>query len=330
MRALLLIATVLLAGAPSAIAAGAEPLFADPVVAKARDFEIRRSDIDEGYLAYKAARAALGQRLPDSLEDQVKQQVLDKLIATKLFLARATPVDREEGKRIADRLIAEGRDKAPTEASYRRQLIAVGTTPEKYEADILEQAIVKAVIDRELKHKRVITGAEVRKFYDDFPSLFEEPEKVRVAHILLATRAIPSGEPLTPKQQREKQALAERVLARARAGEDFKQLIQEFSEDPDVANTGGELTFGPRGPVPPEFEAAAFTLQPGQISSLVRSVLGYHIIKLIENLPATRAPFEKVEDRIRDILADRHVQESLAGHLEKLKKEAGLEILELE
>lgn len=304
----------------------AERLFADPVLAKGKGIEIRQSHVDDAFLSYTAARAAIGQRNPGALEPQLKQQVLEKLIATRLFLARATPADREEGKKIAARLISEGKAKVPTEASYRRQLIAVGTTPEKYEADITEQAIVKAVIDRELKNKQIVTDAEVRKFYDQNPASFEDPAKVRVAHILFATRRIPSGEPLLPREQQAKKALAEKALARAKAGEDFLQLVLEYSDDPGAKDSKGELTFPRKGPVPAEFEAAAFSLDPGQLSSVVRSTLGFHVIKLLEKIPATRTPFEKVADNIRDMLREREVQNQLPAFIEKLKQEAGLEI----
>lgn len=326
MRALFLtLAWLLAAFTPANFAA--EPLFADPVRVKGKGIEIRQSDIEEGYVAYKAARAALGQRLPNALEDQVKEQVLEKLIATKLLLDRATPSDREEGKKIADRLIDEGKQKLSSEASYRRQMHAVGTTPEKYEADILEQAIVKAVIDRELKSRQVIGDEEVRTYYEEHPSLFTEPEKVRVQHLLVAIRKYPSGELLPLKEQAAQSERADQALACARAGEDFTKLIKEYSEDPDLARTKGELTFGPRGPVPPEFEAAAFSLEPGQVSGIVRSLIGFHIIKLMEKVPARQAPLENVTETIRNMLKERNVQQQLAGYIEQLKKEAGVEIL---
>ena len=324
MRALIL---VLLLGAAGLAAFAAEPLFADPVRVKGKGIEIRQSEIEEGYVAYRAARAALGQRLPTVLEDQIKNQVLDKLIATKLFLARATPADRDEGKKIADHLIEEGKRRVSSEASYRRQMLAVGTTPEKYEADILEQAIVKAVIDRELKNKQVINDEAIRQYYEENPSLFQEPEQVRVQHILIAIREYPGGKLLPLPKAAEKQELAEQLLARAKSGEDFAKLISEFSEDPDLARTRGELTFARKGPVPPEFEAAAFKLEPGQVSDLVRSVIGFHIIKLLEKKPPSQVPLERATEMIRGQLKERNVQQNLAAYIEQLKKEAGVEIL---
>jgi peptidyl-prolyl cis-trans isomerase C len=307
---------------------GADALFQDPVVAKAKTFQIRESDVQTAYVEFKAAAIALGQSAPPGTEEQIKAQLLDKLIATKLLLARATSPDREEGKKLAQRLIGQTQNNAGSAGAYRRRLLAVGSSPEKYEAEVLEQATVQAVIDRELKNKRVVSEAEVKKFYDDHPQSFTEPEKARVAHILFATRKIPSGEPLPLEQRLAKKTAAERVLARARAGEDFSALVKEFTDDPDTRMKKGELTFlKGSGVVPPQFDAAAFSLKPGQISDLVQTVFGFDIVKLLEKFPPTKVPLDKVHDEIRDRLQQQTAQEKLPEFVANLRKEAGVQIL---
>ena len=320
----LLSLAALLAGGTRA----ADSLFDDPVIVKARTFEIRESDLQEAYVSHKAAAAALGQPTPPALATQLKQQLLDKMIATKLFLARANAQDREEGAKTAARLSAETRNKAVSESAYRRRLLAVGTTPEKYEAEILEQAVVQAVIDRELKRREPVPEAEVRKYYDESPSAFTEPETARVAQILFATRKIPTGEPLPPEQRVAKKAAAEKAAARAREGEDFARLVQELSDDTESKTKGGEISFARASrSVPPQFEAAAFSLKPGQISDPVQTVFGYHVIKLIEKTPPTRIPLDKVHKRIVDLLQHEAVQKKLPDLIAQLKKEAAVEVL---
>ena len=310
---------------PSSFAA---ELFDDPVIAKGKGLLIRESDVEEAFVAHKAAAAAMGQRAPEALEGAMKEQILQKMIATKLILARATPQDLDEGKLTAARMIADGREKAGSEASYRRRLLAVGSSVEKYETEILEQAIVQAVIDRELRKKEIVGDAEVRKYYEEHPDLYQEPARARVQHILFATRKIPSGEPLSLPERAAKKAVAEKAAARARAGEDFGKLVAELSEDPESKPKGGELTFA-RGKsvVPPQFEAAAFSLEPGKVSDPVLTVFGYHIIKLIEKIPADVVPFERVEDRIRQGMQRDAVQKKLPEFISKLREDAGVEVL---
>jgi parvulin-like peptidyl-prolyl isomerase len=116
------------------------------------------------------------------------------------------------------------------------------------------------------------------------------------------------------------------VLTRANAGEDFSKLVKEFSEDEPSKPHDGQFTII-RGQLPIEFESAAFTLKTNQISDLIRTQYGFHIIKLIEKTPPQQAELVKVQDRIRDTLLQEAVQKRLPEFVEKLKKEADVQIV---
>lgn len=303
-------------------------LFEDQIVAKGKGLEIRESHLEEAFLGHKAAASALGQPVPNAMDDRVKAQILEKMIATRLILTRANASDREEGKLTAEKMITDGKEKAGSEASYRRRLLAVGSSPEKHEAELLEQAIVQAVIDRELRKKEIVTDADVRKYYEEHADAYREPEKARVQHILFATRKIPSGDPLPQPERVAKKAAAQEAVVRARTGADFGKLVAELSDDPESKSKAGELTFAKgQGIVPPQFEAAAFSLQPGKVSDPVLTVFGYHVIKLLEIIPAGQVPFEKVQDRIRAGLQRETVQKKLPEFVAQLKKDAAVEVL---
>ena len=127
------------------------------------------------------------------------------------------------------------------------------------------------------------------------------------------------------KDAKRKQALD--ILKRARAGEDFAKLAKEFSEDPGSKDTGGEYTF-PRGQMVPEFENAAFSMNTNQISDLVTTRFGYHIIKVLEKLPAKKAELAEVNSKIKDYLVQEAIKKQLPDYYAKLKKDANVEILD--
>src|SRR5262249_17793464 len=156
----------------------------------------------------------------------------------------------------------------------------------------------EAVLDRELKNKITISDERLKKYYDDNPKNFEQPESVRASHVLLSTKDPVTRQDLSAEQKNVKKATAEKVLARAKKGEDFTALVKEFSEDPGSKERDGEYTFS-RGQMVPEFEAAAFSLNPNQISDIVTTMYGFHIIKLLEKIPAKKLDFAKVSDQLR-------------------------------
>ena len=304
----------------------AADLFEDKVVARGKGIVIKESDVDKAFIAHKAAAAAMGQPV-GLLDSKLKEQILEKMIATRMVIARATPSDKEEGKRLAEKLIAEGKRRAGNPATYQRRLIAVGSSPEEYEGEIAEQAIVQTVIDREIGKKEIITDADVRKYYDAHPDAYKEAEKARVQQILFATRKIPSGDPLPQAERAAKKEAAERAVIHARRGDDFSAMVAALSDDPESKPKNGELTFARgQGIVPPQFESAAFSLTVGKISDPVLTVFGYHVIKLLEKIPAGQVPFEKVQEQIRTGLQREAVQKKLPDFIANLKREFEVEI----
>ena len=129
-----------------------------------------------------------------------------------------------------------------------------------------------------------------RDVYTAEADSFQQPERVRAAHILIKT---------DDRSDAEAAALAEEIMQKLRAGEDFKMLALEFSEDASAKTNLGSLGAFERGKMVPEFEQAAFALrEPGALAGPVKSDFGYHVIKLEEYLPAGQTPFAKVKDDI--------------------------------
>jgi peptidyl-prolyl cis-trans isomerase C len=310
-----------------AVSSFAEPLF-DHVVARGKGFEIKSSQVEETFILFKANRAAIGQPVPDSPDDikKTEAEILDSIIASKVLLMRATEADRTNGIAQAEQYIKEKKASVPSESAYRRQLIVSGVTPENFEKEVRDQAVIKALIDRELKPKQTVTDQEIDQFYKENADKFEEPEKWKVAHIYMSNRNPSTRAELSDKEKAEKKAKLAEVLVRAKAGSDFGKLAKEFSEHSLTKDQGGEQTFV-KGQMPPEFEAAALSMKPGQVSDIVSTGLGWHIIKFVEHIPSKPMENAAAKQRIKEILLQRATQKALPDFVKQLRQEAAVEIV---
>ena len=306
----------------------ADDLFPPTVLAKGKGFTVNSKQLDEAFLNFRTASASRGQQPPpDEKRLEVEKKLLDRLIVVEVLKRKASDEDKKKGQAAADKLLADFLKQAGSIEGFRRQVQAMGMTPESFTAQFTERAIVEEVVNREVRDKVPITPQQVQKYYDENPKRFEQPETVRAAHILLTTRDLNSNQELPEDKQKAQRSMAEALVKRARSGEDFGKLAKEFSQDPGSKERGGEYVFA-RGQMALEFETAAFNLRPGQISDVVSTKFGYHIIKTLELNPAKKLDFEKVKDRIRDALQQEEADKQMPAYLEKVKKEAGVEILD--
>src|SRR5436190_13380913 len=314
--------------APAKSAGKVDDLFADPVVAKGKGVEVKRSQVEEAITGLKSNFAARGQALsPEDLQN-AQPEVLARLIQVQLLLAIATEADKAEAQQSTSNRIDAIKSKYGSEENLDRQLKSVGTTQQELRDKMMQQATAQATLERELKLGA--TEEEIKKFYDDNPAKFEEPEMVRASHILIGTRDPETNKDLPDDKKAAKRKLAEDLLKRARAGEDFAKLAKQYSDDPGSKDKGGEYQF-PRGQMAPEFEAAAFSLKTNEVSDIVTTQYGYHIIKLSEKIPAKKVELAKVVPELKDYLTQQQLQKrqlDVKEFMNKLEKQAAVKILD--
>ncbi len=180
----------------------------------------------------------------------------------------------------------------------------------------------------------VVPAAETQQYYNSNVSQFQTPEQIRASHILLNTAG--KDEAAVLKQ-------AEALLEQIKGGADFAELARKMSEDEGSKANGGDLDYFARGRMVPEFETAAFALQTGQISDIVRSQYGFHIIKVTDKKLAVTRPLEEVRAQIEEQLKRQRADEQVTARaaelsgriddpsdLDAVAKESGLTIAEAE
>jgi peptidyl-prolyl cis-trans isomerase D len=173
------------------------------------------------------------------------------------------------------------------------------------------------MLERRVVAERIeISDQEVRASYDANQASYSHPEQRRASHILI--RVAPDA---NDQDRATMRAVAEALLARVNAGEDFAELARANSQDPGSAERGGDLDFFGRGQMVPPFEEAAFNTPVGQVAPLVESDFGYHIIKVTDAREAGVTPLEEVADQIRRTLRLRRAQEEVVSETQRIRAE---------
>lgn len=179
-------------------------------------------------------------------------------------------------------------------------------------SELREQLLIEMLLKKKITTDFRIDDAELKKYYEAHKEEFKRPPEINTRHILLKT-------------EEEARQIQEKLMK----GEDFVELAKKYSIDPAAKVTGGELGYHPRGSLVPEYEEEAFKLKKvGQISGIVKSRFGYHLIRLEGIKPPSYAKFDEVKELIRQRMIQEKQGEILQKYIEDLKKNAKIKINE--
>ncbi len=269
------------------LATGAFGEEVNPVVGKVGNFSLREADVDR-LISYQS------QQLQKQLQESPEQR---SELVRQILLKKA----------LADRARKEGFDRKP---EIKEQL-----------AYVVDDFLAREYLTKVVTANVTVPDEEMKKYYKENEKEFQLPEEIKVRHIFVA---VPKD--ATPETKEKARAKAEGLLARLKKGEDFAKLAAEASEDTASAAKGGELgTISPGGSVE-AFEKAAFALKAGETSGVVESPYGLHVIRVDERKEARTASFDEAKGYIEKKLQTEFQQEKARDFLDKLTKEAGLEV----
>ena len=176
--------------------------------------------------------------------------------------------------------------------------------------DLKKRLIVESFLKKKVESESQVSDADLQKFYEQNKEKFKTGEQIRASHILVKT-----------------EAEAKDILAKIKAGGNFEELAKKNSVDSSAAK-GGDLGWFGKGSMVPVFEKAALALKEGQVSDVVKSDFGFHIIKLTGKRPAGIRPLEEVKDQIKGAIMPTKQQEVFQKIKEELKKSAKIAIKE--
>jgi peptidyl-prolyl cis-trans isomerase C len=250
--------------------------------------------------------AQMGGRENIEDEQQLVQMATQRVVEQQLLAQEAVRTNVQPNElRLAEMMQALERQAGGREA-LESNLKAFGTSFDQLAGYVREIELSRSLIEKQITPTIQISDEEVKTYYEGNLELFDAQEQVRARHIVFSATLEADAQTVA-----EARAKAEDARRRALAGEDFAELARELSEGPTAPN-GGDLGFFTRGQTAPAFEAAAFALEPGGISPVVRSPFGLHVIKVEEKRPARRLPLEEVFEDVRNMLTQQKTGEYVA------------------
>ena len=293
---------------------------AESVVIAIDDFKITEKTLGD---KLKPALEKMASQIPPQYLEQYKTQMrknmLEQLVIEHLLMTEAKrggiEASAEEVKEEINKQLA-GQNMSIED--FKELLKAYGTSYEEQEEQIKNRLIFTKLIDQRLAGKtKVVTVDEARKFYDENTKEFETPAQTRTSHILISAK---SDDPNSDPNQVKAAALAkaEELLKQIKEGADFAELATKNSICPS-GKDGGDLDFRPKGELgAPEYENAVAALELGQVSDVVETQFGYHIIKLTGQQDANTISFDEAEANIQLHLADMQKGQLVQAYIAEL------------
>ena len=307
---------LLIAFLPVITSVAAEEKLPEGTLAIVNGVTIPLSELDNAIDQVRQQAQLKGERLDQARMPEIKRMLTDRLIQQELLYQES----RRQGIVVetadVEEQITKMRDRFSSDAEFKQALAKIDTTLPELRVQVERRLAVQGLLDREILQKVQITAEESKAFYDNNPNYFKQPDQVRARHILI--KVDPEADEAELKKARQK---IEEIQARLQGGEDFAELARELSEGPSAAK-GGDLGFFDRRQMVKPFADAAFALKPGEISGVVQTRFGYHLIMVEERKPESKMPYEEVKDRLEQSLKQQKAEKMLNAYLETLKAQA--------
>jgi peptidyl-prolyl cis-trans isomerase C len=280
---------------------------------------IPKSDFDREIIMETERISMQTGKTPSSDDlSSMKKNILESLINFELLYQES----KKEGIQVDEKILTERYENFKKQASpeqfneYLKQLkLSEAGIKDKFKTGLAVQQFV----EKKFGQKALVSDQESKAFYDSNPGLFKIPEQVHASHILI--KVAPKADAAQKTAARKK---IEDIQKQLKNGDDFSELAKKVSDCPSSAK-GGDLGYFRRGQMVKPFEDVAFSLKPGDVSGIVETDFGFHIIKVLDKKPETTLAYEQVKDRLAAKLKNDKIQKATDSYVDQLKKDAKIE-----
>jgi len=269
--------------------------------------------------------AQIPQKTLEQYRQRMRSQILQQIIVENLLEEQAQKKDIEiTDQQVIDYIKEQAsQQETPMSIEEVKQLVeAQGQDFEQVKQDLAEQLKYKELLEKQFEGKIEVTEEEAKEYYENNKQQFANPEQVRASHILIKPD---TSDPNIDPNQADLQAKqkAETLLKQIKEGADFAELAKTNSDCPS-SRGGGDLGFFSKGKMVPAFEEAAFALDVNEVSDVVKTRFGYHIIKKTDQKEASTTSFEEAKETIIEQLKNQKKTQLARDYINKLKGEADI------
>ena len=251
--------------------------------------------------------------------EQIKKELLETLINRELLYQESLKKGYDVQPAELNSEFETIKARFANQEGFQQALMDMNVSEKDFKEQVKRGMSIQKLLEKELYEKLEVTDQESRSFYDNNPNFFQKPEQVRASHILIN---------MAEDDDQEKKAAArqkiEEIQEKLQAGEDFALLARTYSEGPSRTQ-GGDLGYFDRRKMVKPFSDAAFRLQPGEISPVVKTRFGYHIIKVVDRKPETKLAYEDIKARLVESLKKKKMQDAIALYINEIKNSASIE-----
>jgi parvulin-like peptidyl-prolyl isomerase len=276
-----------------------------------------RKEIEQQLRAEGLTGTKLSQAVNDYSANALREKI-DELLLVQKGKDLNIKVDPEINKRLADLQVQSKITDPDKFHEYVRE--QTGMTFEDYRDRMVRQLLGQRVIGQEVTYRVTIPEPEMRKYYEEHPTEFVRKEEVYLSQILIST------EGKSPEQVAAAEKKAKDIVARARKGEKFSDLVRDNSDDPETSRNGGSLPPYQRGIMPKQMEDVVFKANKGFVTDPFKVTQGFVILKVEERHEAGQASFDEVKEDIQQKMAGPKMEPKIREFLTRLRAEAYLQI----
>jgi peptidyl-prolyl cis-trans isomerase C len=293
------------------------------VVATVNGVKIKGADFNKIFQNYKKRFAMVGQQFPEENIKEITKTLIEEMINRELLIQNSS----KKGIKVSDdelkKEIESIKSKFPNENQFNQMMKSQNITIEDVKNDIKNVMIIKKFIKGEIENKILTDEKAISEYYKNNQSQFVESESVNASHILVKVDKNAGKEVRDAAKKK-----IDDLLKKIKKGEDFSKLAKENSDDSASGKNGGDLGFFKKGDMVPPFEKAAFSLNKGEISDVVETDFGYHIIKISDKKPGRTVPLSEVHDKLKNFLRSMEVNKKLSEYVASLRKTADIKTVE--